>query len=431
MTLLAVAGSAVAVLALAATGVPVLGDVGQGLLVLDTLSAAASLLAALLVFGRFRRSALLSDVALVWAFFALAMGNLLAAYVEPPERVKLVAGALSSLAVLVAAGARERSVGWRRAGHALVIVAGLLVPLFAIAALELVSNEATGSARDAILLVTAIGFGVGAIGFTVQTDRDDDALEKWLAVGCVLACASRLLYTMGVAPDNATIHPADVGRFLFATCLVIGAVLEIRSYWFGVAVLEERRRIARELHDGMAQELATIVNETRRGRVSTADTDAIAWYRISRAAERALDESRRAIHALISPLDQPLDEAVVATAEDVAAREGAEVSFDVEPVQVASELREAVVRIVREAVGNAAKHGNAGLISVELKSVGGTSLLLRVTDDGRGFTPASSARPGRVGLTSMQERAKAFGGSLTVTSAPGAGTAIELVMPCR
>lgn len=431
LTVTVTAATAVASVVVVLAGVPVIHDVENGILVLDTLSAAVSLLAALLVFGRFRRSSQLSDVAMVWAFFTLAAGNLLAAYLDPPGRMKLLSGVLSSIALLVASAAQERSVSWGggRMGAAL---AGLVVPGIALAGFLTMGDEAaSGGSRIVILLITATGFGVGAVAFTAQGDRESDPLLMWVGAGCVVAGASRLLYAMTALPTGTEVHPADIGRFIFVAFLGVGAVLEIRSYWFGVAVLEERRRIARELHDGMAQELATIVTATRRiSREGAGPPDAIVWYRISRAAERALDESRRAIHALISPVDQPLDVAVAATAEDVAAREGAEVSFDLtENVRVTGEVREALVRIVREAVANAARHGQAAIISVDLKVGSDGDLRLRVSDDGCGFATTTPVGSGRVGLMSMKERAAAVGGSLSVTSSPGGGTSVEVRVP--
>ncbi|HEX7167112.1 MAG TPA: histidine kinase dimerization/phosphoacceptor domain-containing protein, partial [Acidimicrobiales bacterium] len=328
LTILVAVAAGAATAAIALAGVPTLSGAASGLLVLDTLAAAVSLLAALLVFGRFRRSSLLVDVILVWAFWTLALGTLLPAFIPSlieagdegvGRRLELAAGVLGSVAVLIAAFFHERSVGWHRSGRVLAVAAGLIAPSLAIAAVALAGEDYGLSAgREWALLVSAAGFGVGALAFTMRGERDGDPLAAWLGAGCVLASMSRLLLAMTTAPASGAMHPADIGRLGFAVFLVVGAVLEIRGYWLGVGVMEERRRIARELHDGMAQELACIVTETRR----PDRADAITWYRIARAAERALDESRRAIHALTSPLDQPLDEALVSTAEDVAAREG-------------------------------------------------------------------------------------------------------------
>jgi signal transduction histidine kinase len=179
------------------------------------------------------------------------------------------------------------------------------------------------------------------------------------------------------------------------------------------AVLEDRRRIARDLHDGLAQELAFIVAETSGP--------------AAKAAERALDESRRAIAALTRRVDEPLDVALLQAAEEVAHRVGTQVRFDGERVpDVPGETREALIRIVREAVTNAARHGGAERVRIELAN--GDGLRLRIADDGAGFVPGAT-RPGGFGLVSMRERAEALGGSFQVESEPGAGTAIEVVVP--
>jgi signal transduction histidine kinase len=83
------------------------------------------------------------------------------------------------------------------------------------------------------------------------------------------------------------------------------------------------------------------------------------------------------------------------------------------------------VRIVSEAVTNAARHGRAGLVRVELDN--GDGVRLRIVDRGRGFDPAQR-RPGSFGLTSMRERAEALGGRFSLRSSPGAGTEIEVTL---
>jgi signal transduction histidine kinase len=145
------------------------------------------------------------------------------------------------------------------------------------------------------------------------------------------------------------------------------------------------------------------------------------------AAERALDESRSAISALTRPMDQTLDAAVAQAAEEVAGRVGVRLRLNLdEGIEVPAVTREALVRIVREAVSNTVRHGKAETVTVALSSDNGTRL--RVRDDGVGFDPSDGGGPG-FGLTSMSERARALGGELHVSSAPGEGTAIEVVLP--
>ncbi len=151
---------------------------------------------------------------------------------------------------------------------------------------------------------------------------------------------------------------------------------------------------------------------------------------IANAAERALDESRRVIATLTRPLDEPLDIVLSEAVKGVADRLGTTVALALDPdVHVSADVREALVRIAREAVTNAARHGDAGLVRVELEN--GVGLRLRIVDDGRGFDTHSRTRRrnGGFGLVSMSERARAIGAVLSVDSRRGAGTTVEVELP--
>jgi signal transduction histidine kinase len=122
-----------------------------------------------------------------------------------------------------------------------------------------------------------------------------------------------------------------------------------------------------------------------------------------------------------------VSDAVYRAAEQVAARNGASVEVDLQDgFETPRGLRDAMVRIVREAVTNAVRHGDAGTVRVELR--GPDPIVLRVRDDGTGFDPGA-VDGGGFGLTSMRERARAQGGELEVASAPGKGTTVELRVP--
>ncbi len=111
--------------------------------------------------------------------------------------------------------------------------------------------------------------------------------------------------------------------------------------------------------------------------------------------------------------------------EEVAARTGLDVSFDLAPgIELAAEQREALIRIACEAVTNAAVHGRARGARVEL--VNGDRVLLRVVDDGVGFDPVEAARRRGFGLVSMRERAEAVGAVFRLDARPGSGTSVEL-----
>ena len=188
---------------------------------------------------------------------------------------------------------------------------------------------------------------------------------------------------------------------------------------------EERRRVARDLHDGLAQEFAFIRLEAQR--LARKLGDASEGLRLTLASDRALFEARRAIAALSEPIDRDVDDLLAETAAELASRGGAEVKLNVQPrLQIEAHKREELLRIVREAITNATRHGGARTITIELAD--GDGLRLRVADDGRGFDPDLALRSG-FGLTSMRERAEALGGEFRIASRPGAGTEMEVKLP--
>ena len=135
----------------------------------------------------------------------------------------------------------------------------------------------------------------------------------------------------------------------------------------------------------------------------------------------------RQLAALTRPVDEPLDVALVQAAEEVAHRVGTQLRFAVaSDLEATADTREALIRIVREAVTNAARHGGASEVRVELEN--GNGLRLVVADDGHGFD-SEAPRGGGFGIIGMRERAEALGGVFTLSSEPGSGTAIEVVLP--
>jgi signal transduction histidine kinase len=144
--------------------------------------------------------------------------------------------------------------------------------------------------------------------------------------------------------------------------------------------------------------------------------------RIRDAVDRALDESRGAIAALNRELDEPLHQAIGHAAADVAT--GVGVRLDLDPVStVPPEWRDALIRIAREAVRNAARHGGATLVELHFS---GQPIMLTVHDNGTGFYPALPMSPLSFGLQSMRERAESLGGEFLLESTPGQGTTVRV-----
>ena len=287
----------------------------------------------------------------------------------------------------------------------------------------------TADALQLVLLaVTFALYILASVGFVRRASSTRDELFVWFAFASPFAAASAANYFLFPSLYPGWVYTGDVFRLGFYLMLAIGAAREIAAWQDQLAEAAasgERRRIARDLHDGLAQELAFIVGQLR-SLVDNSGPDG-PFAHIAGAAERALDESRSAIAALSRNVDDPLDVALAQAAEDVAGRTGAHIRFDLTPgIHVAPELREDLARIVREAVSNASRHGEARNVTVALSNTDG--IRVRVTDDGKGFDPEAPRRRG-FGLTSMRERAEVRGGHVHVRSQPGEGCEVEVVIP--
>ena len=423
--------------------------------VLETTAALVSLLAAYLVLGRFWRSGRLDHVLLVGALGLIASTNLLFAAFPPAltgDRngpFATWATALGHLvgAVLFAAASLAPERRLQRPRRAALLVAGGVaagVGVIALTTVALGSHLPAGiatppeqSARPhlvgppallAIELATMLAFVAAAIGLTRRADATGDSLMRWFAVAATLAAVARLNYFLYPSEFSQFIYTGDILRLCFCLVLLVGAAQEIQRYWSGLvdaAVLDERRRIARDLHDGMAQELALIGRKARRLRGDGASSQA---DEIAAAAARALDAARRAIAALSGVGNRPLAHALAENAEQVAERHGIPLELDLEPVDgVPREAQEALIRIAGEAIVNSARHAHASKVRVSLRN--GGAVRLTISDDGVGFDPAAvRGRPGCFGLLTMDERARGLGADFRLAAAPGEGTHVEVVL---
>jgi signal transduction histidine kinase len=278
-------------------------------------------------------------------------------------------------------------------------------------------------------VVTAGCYGIAAVAFARLAEHEHDEFLEWLAIGSVIAAVAFVNYAMFPSQFTELVYSGDVFFLAAVAALAIGAVREIsreEAAQIRSAVLEERRRVARDLHDGVAQELAFIASQAQWIMRNPDERGALGH--ILDAVERALDETRGAITALSRPMDEPLDVALGNAARDVADRVGARLRLDLERgVEVPPEWREALLRIAREAVANAVRHGHARSVSLELRN--GDAIWLRVTDNGGGFDPQAPRSSQSFGLTSMRERTESLGGSFEILSSPGSGTQIEVTLP--
>jgi signal transduction histidine kinase len=276
--------------------------------------------------------------------------------------------------------------------------------------------------RVIVQLATAAALVAAAVGLA----RREEPLLRWVAVAVVLAGVAKLDYALfpPLGPEN--VHLGDLLR-VAAWGVLFGAVLgEVRSHVrqrSQAAVERERRRLARELHDGVAQELAFI--RRRAGRLAESPDG----VEIVDAAERALEDSRRAIEALVPPAHEPLEVALERLGARLATECGVEVQVNVRvATDVKDDVRAELVRIISEAVRNAAHHGGARHVRVDLQ---GTPLAVRIIDDGSGFRDGANSGLGVAGygLIAMRERAEMVGGQFSLESVRGAGTLVQVVLP--
>jgi len=197
-----------------------------------------------------------------------------------------------------------------------------------------------------------------------------------------------------------------------------------------VSVLQERARLARELHDAVSQRLFSIRAHARAAELlivkdpSRASGELAA---IGQLGAQAHAELRAVIDGLAPPeLDGLADSLrryalLAGRAHGVEVRVSASALPDLEP-----RVQAAAYRVGQEALHNALRHSGATEISVSLSRTA-RRVILEISDDGTGFDPALAS--GGLGLASMRERAAAVGGTLRITSAPGAGTRVRLAVP--
>jgi len=215
------------------------------------------------------------------------------------------------------------------------------------------------------------------------------------------------------------------------------ALTNARLYEQGreLTLLEERQRVARELHDAVAQKLFSLRLTTEA---------AAAWVRKDPSrAETELQEIRRLAAQATEELGQivaelqPRELADTGLVETLRRRAAlldrvheAHVEFTADlHVKLSSQVEEVVLRVVEEALHNALRHASATVVRVALAD-GGRGAICTISDDGAGFdTSVPEAASARLGLASMRERARRVSGAFTVTSRPGGGTTVTLEVP--
>jgi signal transduction histidine kinase len=198
------------------------------------------------------------------------------------------------------------------------------------------------------------------------------------------------------------------------------------------AVLEERNRIARELHDTLEQELAAITLQLDLAVDRFRQAPQIAYRALDAArsmSRHSMIEARRSVWDLRCDLLEKgdLPSALDRIVRSLTTEGKAEIQVEVSgtPLRLPGSIEMNLLRIGQEAVANAVKHGQASRIQIELQ-YGPESVILKVDDDGRGFNPDQSSAVGHFGMLDLRERAESLGSRLQIDSAPGRGTHIAI-----
>jgi signal transduction histidine kinase len=417
--------------------------------VLETGASLIGVLTAFLLFGRHRPRARLNELLLVCGLAVLVLSNIsaltgLVMMGWTPHKLAVCAAFagrwVGGLLLAIAAFAPQRQL--RRPGPLIAGIAGFATAALLAAATVAMLIWRVSPGLDftgrwelhghpvllALELAAAVLYAMAAVGFLKCCQRHEDEFFGWLAGAAVLASAMHVQYFFSfyspLSPRWA--QTGDALRFSFFTALLVGCLREIWSYWrtlSAVAVAEERRRIARDLHDGLAQELAYLARNLDSLHQETGGTR---LGRLLRAAERAQQESRRAISTLAAPAEQAVEVALARSIGEIADRFHVGLELDLAGnVHLPAARAEALVRIACEAVANAARHSGASQVSVRLRC-DGPRVRLRVSDTGCGFD--ATVTGGGFGLVSMRERARSAGGELHVSAAPGVGSQVEAVL---
>lgn len=296
----------------------------------------------------------------------------------------------------------------------------------------------------AILLIAAI------VGYTRSTARPTGVPRPFLVVGLVIAVYSQVHFILYPAVYSGLVSTGDALRIAFYVVLVGGiqagtradlqalrsANAQLRLFAASEAdrtAIAERARLARELHDGLAQDLWTTKLEFDRlstliGARGTPIAEQL--ERVGRTLASAVGEARDAVGALRSGFDAGLSFAdeLPRRLDAFADRTGYLVDLEQDPqaAHLPGVLAADVLRIVEEAMHNVQKHADATRIRVVVR-FRDDELIVSVDDNGRGFNTTTTP-PGH-GLTGMRERASLLGGRLEVVSAPGDGTSVQLHLP--
>ncbi len=294
---------------------------------------------------------------------------------------------------------------------------------------------------------TVVLFAFGMLAYRRSYVRDGPVADGYLAVALLIAAFAQLHFMLYPATYSALVTTQDALRVAFFLVLLLGINAESRSDLRALrsayaamdrlrqseaerAALEERTRLARELHDGLAQDLWFAKLKHERLASMVPDEARPLAVEVTQALDSAIAEAKQVVVTMrADDRDKPLPELLGQAVEDFGARSGLRADFQAEdlPSALPARTQAEVLRILQEALTNVRKHADATVVRVGAEVSAGR-LVLHIVDNGRGFRPDETSGDG-LGLQGMKERARLMGGELRVTSEPAGGTHVELTVP--
>ena len=273
-------------------------------------------------------------------------------------------------------------------------------------------------------------------------------LDGYLAVAMLIGAFSEIHFYFYPGIYGGLVTTAEALRLGFFVVLLLGINAESRSDLRALrnayaaldrlrlseaerATLEERTRLARELHDGLAQDLWFAKLKHERLVPHVPDEHRVLAAEVTQAIDSAIAEAKQAVVTMraAEERERPLEELISRAVDDFANRSGVRADLSLADLPTSLEPRTQVeaLRILQEALTNVRKHADATVVRVSAEMTAG-KLRITVIDNGRGFRPEETSGYG-LGVQGMRERARLLGGDLHVSSEPSGGTAVQLDVP--
>jgi signal transduction histidine kinase len=415
------------------------------LLVLETITSLAGLLVAVLAANRFSVDGLRTDLLLAAGFLVGSLSTAAFAIVpvlggntlQPAEAWAATVGGILGTALVAAAPfvsgrsrSRDRALWDALTAAAIVLMAAWILLRAHSTALPALTRVVPGGAEPpglaSALSIQALLDLLAVVGWGRRLARTGDDLAQWLALGFTLQLFAALHLVFAPPRGSTYVAEGEFLRLLAFGLMLVGAWRAIRAAELGRAIAEERARVAREIHDGLAQYLFALSTHAQMLEAG-APVDEVG-PQLKEAAALAQQEARFAVLALSSAGGTaPFDSALRRYVEFLTADGELEVDLEIEPaIRLAPDEQIEIFRIVQEGLGNIRRHANAAQALVVIGQRPSGERFVAIEDDGAGF-PLDTARTGQ-GLRNMRDRASSIDGGFSVRSTPGRGTALEVVL---